>query len=92
MITIGANGEKIAYGIKHYNLDTEDDLVNMPVHNEYVGSTCFVISTSKYYMLNSRHVWVEISPFGQVIQSNGGSGGGSNTPPTGDIIYDGGII
>lgn len=92
MITIGANGEKIAYGIKHYNLDTEDDLANMPVDNEYVGSTCFVISTSKYYMLNSRRVWVEISPFGQVVESNGGSGGGSNTPPTEEIIYDGGSI
>jgi hypothetical protein len=26
MISIGANGERIAYGIKHYNLDTEADL------------------------------------------------------------------
>ena len=30
MISIGSNGEKIAYGIKHYNLDTEADLQNMP--------------------------------------------------------------
>ena len=84
MITIGANGERIAYGIKHYNLDTEDDLANMPVNNEYVGSTCFVISTSKYYMLNSRRVWVEISPFGA---------GGSVTPEEPDhIIYEGGGV
>ena len=26
MITIGANGQRIAYGIRHYNLDDEADL------------------------------------------------------------------
>ena len=60
MITIGANGKRIAYGIKHYNLDTEEDLQNLPITNEFMGCTCFVISTSKYYMLNSNHKWVEI--------------------------------
>ena len=89
MITIGANGEKIAYGIKHYNLDTEEDLLNLPRDREVMGCTCFVISTSKYYMLNSNREWVQISPFGGVSSSGGGGGGGS-TP--GDVIYEGGII
>ena len=33
MITIGANGKKIHYGIKHYNLDTDKDLANLPKAN-----------------------------------------------------------
>ena len=47
MITIGANGERIAYGIKHYNLDDESDLQKLPTTKEAMGCTCFVISTSK---------------------------------------------
>ena len=89
MVTIGANGKKIAYGIKHYNLDFESDLAKLPKHNEKVGCTCFIIETSKYYMLNSNYDWIEISPFGQ-SSSSGGGGGGGDTP--GDIIYEGGII
>jgi hypothetical protein len=47
MIKIGSNGQKIAYGIKHYNLDDENDLENLPTSRESMGCTCFVISTSK---------------------------------------------
>ncbi len=90
MISIGANGEKIAYGLKHYNLDTEEDLKKLVVSkNAKMGITCFVIETSKYYMLNSEQKWVEITPFGKVI-SNGGEDE-PDTPP-GDIIYEGGRI
>lgn len=84
MISIGANGKRISYGIKHYNLDTEEDLKKLPVNADLMGCTAFVIETSKYYMLNSSFVWVEIRPFG----SGSGSGGGTG----GDIIYDGDII
>lgn len=93
MISIGANGERIAYGIKHYNLDTEEDLKNFSKNNKTVGTTCFVIETSKYYMLNSEQKWVEITPFGKVI-SNGGGGDEPDTPdtPSDDIIYEGGRI
>lgn len=86
MITIGANGEKITYGIKHYNLDTEEDLLNLPRDKESMGCTCFVISTSKYYMLNSSKEWIQISPYGNMT----GSGGGADTPK--DVIYEGGVI
>ena len=96
MITIGANGQQIAYGIKHYNLDTENDLKHLPVSREVMGCTCFVISTSKYYMLNSKMKWIEITPFGKVMTSTGG-GGDIIDPPEddkpeedNDIIYDGG--
>ena len=97
MITIGANGERIAYGIKHYNLDDESDLKKLPKAKELMGCTCFVIETSKYYMLNSRLKWVEISPFGKVISNkDGNDGDGYRDNPEihdiDDIIYEGGII
>lgn len=100
MITIGSNGEKIAYGIKHYNLDTPDDLNKL--HDSTMGSTCFVISTSKYYMLNGQKQWIEITPFGKVVSSGtgddssnpgGGNGGNGGSGDSGkDAIYDGGVI
>jgi hypothetical protein len=69
MISIGSNGQRIAYGIKHYNLDSEEDLIKLPVYGEKMGCTCFVISTSKYYMLNGKLQWVEITPFGKIVPS-----------------------
>ena len=98
MITIGANGQRIAYGIRHYNLDDETDLQKLPTSKEQMGCTCFVISTSKYYMLNSRMKWIEITPFGKVMTSTGGGGDIINPPEDdrpeedNDIIYDGGQI
>jgi hypothetical protein len=86
MITIGAKGQQIAYGIKHYNLDDESDLETLKTRPEEVmGSTCFVISTSKYYMYNSIKQWVEITPYGQVVSSGG-------TGATDEVIYEGGVI
>lgn len=92
MITIGANGQKIAYGIKHYNLDTEADLAKLPTKNEQMGSTCFVIETSKYYMLNSEDRWVEITPYGKVISGGSGDGGEDTPSDPSEIIYEGGQI
>lgn len=89
MITIGANGERIAYGIKHYNLDTEEDLNNLPIKGEQMGATCFVISTSKYYMLNSDYKWIQITPFGQVV---GSGSGGDNGSGSSHIVYEGGVL
>ena len=97
MITIGANGQRIAYGIRHYNLDDETDLRKLPVNREAMGCTCFVISTSKYYMLNSKMQWIEITPFGKVMTSSGGDvivppDDDKPNTPNDDIIYDGGIL
>ena len=86
MIMMGANGQKIAYGIKHYNLDDENDLKALPVDFEVMGCTAFVISTSKYYMLNSSKEWIQISPYGNMT----GSGGGAEMPK--DVISEGGVI
>lgn len=89
MISIGSNGNQIAYGIKHYNLDTPEDLVKLQVRKEQMGCTCFIISTSQYYMLNSSYKWVEITPFGKEV-----SPGDNPNPPEEDdeIIYEGGVI
>ena len=98
MITISANGQRIAYGIRHYILDDESDLQKLPTSKERMGCTCFVISTSKYYMLNNKMKWIEITPFGKVMTSTGG-GGDIVNPPEDDgpeednnIIFDGGQI
>lgn len=94
MISIGANGQKIAYGIKHYNLDTEADLEKLPTRNEKMGCTAFVIETSTYYMLDSSYKWIEITPFGKAVTEGGGGGDIIIPPdePDDDIIYEGGII
>lgn len=99
MISIGANNHKIAYGIRHYNLDVEADFAGLDTWGLPAGCTAFVIETSKHYMLNSQSEWIEITPFGSGSSSSGGSsGGGDNDPdnpddPTlDDVIYDGGII
>ena len=86
MITIGANGQRIAYGIKHYNVDTEAELADINLTHEYMGTTAFVIENSKYYMLNGEKVWKEIDPYG-------GSAGSGSIPDEGtEVIYEGGGV
>lgn len=97
MISLGSNGQKIAYGIKHYNLDTEEDLSKLPVERERMGCTCFVISTSKYYMLNSKLKWIEITPLGKVVSSStdsdiDGDGIPDSEDSSIDVTYEGGHI
>ena len=84
MISIGANGEKIAYGIKHYNIDTKEELAHLDIKYEQMGTTAFVIENSKYYMLNGSKTWKEIDPYGN---------NGSFIPGEGDeIVYEGGGV
>lgn len=98
MISIGSNGQRIAYGIKHYNLDDISDLEKIIVSREKMGCTCFVINTSKYYMLNGQYQWVEITPFGKIVSSDGSED--PDVPPGGDggddtveeVIYEGGTV
>lgn len=85
MVNIGSNNNKIAYGIKHFNIDELSDLNSIAVGPLTPGSTVFVISTSKYYMLNGSKKWIEVNPYG--IGNSGGGGGGSSNPS-----YDGGSI
>ena len=59
-----------------------------------MGCTCFVISTSKYYMLNSQKQWVEITPFGKVTSTGDGNDVPvePDEPEQDDVIYEGGLI
>lgn len=82
MISVGANRNRKAYGIKHYNLDTEDELKKINVNREVMGTTAFVIDTSTRYMLNGSKEWKKIS----AVFSGGGSGSSN------DEIYDGGGV
>lgn len=96
MISIGANRDRKAYGIKHYNLDTEDELKKINVNREVMGTTAFVIETSQHYMLNGSKEWKKI----KIANSSGGSGsgdswdgGGVDGPSSGDNeIQDGGGV
>ena len=97
MISIGANGEKIAYGIVHYNVDTSVELAKVNTTHMPMGTTAFVIETSKYYMLNSNFKWIEITPFGKVVSSStdsdvDGDGIPDSEDPSIDIVYEGGQI
>ena len=81
MISIGANRNRKAYGIKHYNLDTESELSKINVNREVMGTTAFVIETSQRYMLNGSKEWKKIN-----VATNGGGTGGN------DFVYDGGGV
>lgn len=83
MITIGANGDKIVYGIKHYNVDTKIELSQLNPAKEVMGTTAFVLENSKYYMVSGHKTWKEINPYGN------GTGGGSIPE---EVIYEGGGV
>lgn len=90
MVNIHSNSGHIAYGIKHFALDTIDDLKQLDKNRLTPGSTIFIINSSKYYMLNGSKQWIEINPYYMSSSSGGNSGG--NNPPSDDPIYDGGSI
>ena len=85
MVSIGANQNRIAYGIKHYNADHESDRLSINTFNLAPGSTVFVIENSKLYMLNNKKESIEINLFG-----NGSSNVDPN--PGDDGFYDGGDL
>lgn len=92
MISIGSQSNKIKYGIKHYILDTDEDFNKLPKVN-LMGCTCFVISTSKYYMMSGEQKWVEITPYCNIVFPEGGDTPENPIPPgDDDIIYEGGEI
>jgi hypothetical protein len=88
-MSIYSNGHRVAYGIKHYDLDSIEDLKSINKSNLTPGSTIFIIDSSKYYKLNNKKQWIEIYPYGK----NNIPGGGSDDDPDFDNpIYDGGSI
>lgn len=76
MVNLTSENGVQKYGIMRYVIDTPNQLSSLPTNVE-IGSTCFVISTSNNYMLNSNHQWIKVYFDG--------------TNPSEDIIiYDGG--
>ena len=52
-----------AYGLKEYVCDNESDISNLSI-DDTPGSTAFVISNQKVFMMNNQHQWIDISsPF-----------------------------
>lgn len=85
-MSIYSNGNRVAYGIKHYDLDSIEDLKNVNKNSLTPGSTIFIINSSKYYKLNNKRQWIEIYPYGK------GNTSGSDSDDSDDMIYDGGSI
>ena len=84
MVNIISNSGKTAYGIQHFVVDEQTDVAQVNPRQCAVGSTVFVIATSKYYMLNSKKEWQNV---------NLGNTGGIAGVPDGDIIvYEGGVV
>lgn len=82
MVNIISNSGRTAYGIQHFVVDEQADVAKISPNQCAVGSTVFVIATSKYYMLNSKKEWKNVDL---------GTGGSSG--PAGDIIvYEGGVV
>lgn len=92
-ISIYSNSNKISYGVKHYNLRQVEDLLKIDTKSLATGSTAFIMNTSKHYMLNSKKMWIEITPAGGTQPSeeeyiyNGGL-----IDDEGELLYDGGSI
>ena len=86
-VSIYSNSGIKNYGIKHFILDTQDDLTNIPTTCK-PGSTAFITETSKYYMLNNQNKWIEVN----LSASNGGSSGNEIDINEGDtVIFNGGF-
>lgn len=91
MFTIARNSNKVAYGIKHFVIDTEQDLKEIPLGTVYPGSTAIILESSARYMLNNKREWVQLS------SSSGGSGNGSGGsdnpyPDNPGVSLDGGWV
>lgn len=74
--SVSAQSGRVAYGVKHYTVDTMNCLKKLPT-SAAAGSTAFVVDSSRSFMLNNKRQWVEVS-------ASGSGAGGTN------IIWDGG--
>ena len=47
-------------------LDTYDEITEINTSIVAPGSTCFVIDTSEYYMLNTEDEWIKVNLYGDL--------------------------
>lgn len=85
MVNIISSGGRTMNGVFNYVVDDTSDVSTIDVNLCAVGSTVFVIETSKHYMLNSRKEWKSVE-LGSIGGSSGGAGGAET------IIYEGGVV
>lgn len=71
------SGQQV-YGLRRFVVDVEAELDNLPI-NIPMGSTAFVIQTSKNYMLNGMKEWIEFV--------GGGDGDGGDSETYGSIPF-----
>ena len=84
------NGKTPNIPFKHFECDTVSDLSKIDLYLVPMGSTCRVISTGDFYVLNSANKWVK-QPRGSSSSGGDGSGGG-NTGGDQDGNWDGGDL
>lgn len=78
------NGQN-AYNLREYIADTKDNLTEIKTAGLAPGSTCFIIDTSEYYMLNTKYEWVKVNLHGDKTVQDIVDG---NV----EVIYDGGEV
>ena len=80
------NGKTPNIPFKHFECDVVADLSKIDLYLVPMGSTCRVISTGDFYVLNSANKWIK-QPRG-----SSSSGGGSNPGGGHDGNWDGGDL
>ena len=83
-IRLSKENGHVQYSSYAFVADYATDVASLPTNTKLVcpGSTCFVIETSKSYILNTQGVWSEYSTGG-----GGGGGGGSEYPSADNISF-----
>lgn len=58
MYIIAKQNGHVSYGIKKYIVDTEDDIIDLPLECK-MGSSAYVIESGSKYILNSQYEWIK---------------------------------
>ena len=59
-IVITSNSGKAHYALQEWVCDTEEDILDLPIENIWVGSTAYIIDAKKTYMFTSTGEWKEV--------------------------------
>ena len=80
------NGKTPNIPFKHFECDVVADLSKIDLYLVPMGSTCRVISTGDFYVLNGANKWIK-QPRGSSSSGGGGNPGGGH-----DGNWDGGDL
>lgn len=85
-------GNRINTPFRIFQCDEEADLKEIDVSSAPMGSRCYVINDSVWYVLNSKKEWKKMMG-GDLIYDGGSEGENTPSGPSvldDEIIYDGG--